>query len=109
MASITSNMRGGVVADMTPPGSKAGASTDEWGRTVLTLVAPGRSEGVGEEEQCVLAGVERDDSAVQRKQRKAARGDDPVRLLLSGQLWLGVDDALPWTDSPASCSSSHPP
>jgi hypothetical protein len=30
----------------------------------------------------VLAGVEGDDGAVQRKQRKVARGDDPVRLPL---------------------------
>jgi hypothetical protein len=34
------------------------------GKLVLTLVATGRSAGVGEEEWCVLAGVEGDDGAV---------------------------------------------
>jgi hypothetical protein len=34
-----------------PLGSKAGASADERGRAVLTLVAPSRSEGVGEEKR----------------------------------------------------------
>jgi hypothetical protein len=31
-----------------PLGPKAGASTKEWGKRVLTSVAPGRSAGVGE-------------------------------------------------------------
>jgi hypothetical protein len=36
-AGITQRKRGGVAADLAfPIGSKAGASTDEWGRTVLT-------------------------------------------------------------------------
>jgi hypothetical protein len=45
-------------------GSKAGVSTKGRGKLVLTLVATGRSAGVGEEERCVLAGVEGDDGAV---------------------------------------------
>jgi hypothetical protein len=50
MAGITSSVRGGALVDSAfPLGLKAGASTDEWGRLVLTLVATSRSEGVGEE------------------------------------------------------------
>jgi hypothetical protein len=56
------------------------------GKLVLTLVATGHSAGVGEEEQCVLAGM------VQRKQGKAARGDDPVRLPLHELLQLCDDN-----------------
>jgi hypothetical protein len=51
-------------------------------------VATGHSAGIGEEEQCVLAGV------VQRKQAKAARGDDPVRLPLHELLQLRDDDGF---------------
>jgi hypothetical protein len=39
------------------------------GKRVLTLVAPGRSVGVGEEERCGLVGTEEDDGRVQGKQR----------------------------------------
>jgi hypothetical protein len=78
-------------------------------KLVLTLVAMGRRAGVAEEERCVLDGVEGDDGVVQRKQRKVVRGDDPVRLLLPGQLQRGEDGVLPRTYSPASYSSSHPP
>jgi hypothetical protein len=62
-------VRGGTVADTAfPLGSKAGASTKR-GKRVLTLVAPGRSVGVGEEERCGLVGTEEDDGRVQGKQR----------------------------------------
>jgi hypothetical protein len=52
-AGITQRKRGGVAADTTfPLGSKPGAFTDEWGRTVLTKVAHDRSESVGEVGRC---------------------------------------------------------
>jgi hypothetical protein len=40
----------------------------------------------------VLVGVEGGDDAVQRKQRKAAPGDDPVQLPLHERLRLRDDD-----------------
>jgi NAD kinase len=58
------------------------------GKLVLTLLATGHSAVVGEEERCVLAGVVGDDGALQRKQRKVACGDVPVRLPLHEQLRL---------------------
>jgi hypothetical protein len=52
----------------------------------------GRSAGIGEQRQSVLVSVEGGDGAVQRKQRKAARGDDPVQLPLHERLRLRNDD-----------------
>jgi hypothetical protein len=56
-----------------PLGSKVGASSKEWGKLVLTLVATGRSAGVGEEGRRVLVCEEEEDGgAVTRMQRKQA-------------------------------------
>jgi hypothetical protein len=40
----------------------------------------------------VFVSVEGDGGAVQRKQKKKARGDDPVRLPFHERLWLRDDD-----------------
>jgi hypothetical protein len=82
-AGITSSKHDVAVAnDGVPPRLEGRGIHRGEGKLVLTLVAMGRSVGVGEVERCMLAGVEGDDSTVQRKQRKVAHGDDPVRLPL---------------------------
>jgi hypothetical protein len=84
---ITSNMRGGVAADLAfPLGLKAGASTEEWGKRVLTMVAPNRSAGVGE-------GAERGSSAT--KVKAAARVEEVGDAEVAGAL----NDS--WTSSSA--------
>jgi hypothetical protein len=75
------------------------------GKLVLTLVSMGRSAGIGEERQSVLVGVEGGDDAVQRKQRKAAPGDDPVQPPFTSGSGFATT-TTPRADSPASCSSS---
>jgi hypothetical protein len=97
MAGITSGVRSGAVANggSLPPRLEGRGIHMEGENLELTLGATGRSAGIGEAARCELASVEEDDGVVQRKQRKVARGDDPVRLLLPGRLRLGEGRRAP--------------
>jgi hypothetical protein len=66
MAGITSGMSGGAVANggTFPPRVEGRGIHMEEGKLELTLVAMGRSAGVGEAVWCELAGVEEDDDVV---------------------------------------------
>jgi hypothetical protein len=92
-AGITSGERGSAVADGgVPPQLEGGGIHRGVAKHSLTLVATGHNAGVGEERWSVLVGVEGDEGAVQRKQRKKVCGDDLVRLPPREWLRLCGDD-----------------
>jgi hypothetical protein len=71
MAGITSGVRGGAVANggAFPPRLEGRGIHMEGEKLGLTLVATGRSAGVGEAVRCELAGVEENGGVVQRRGR----------------------------------------
>jgi hypothetical protein len=112
MAGITSGVRGGAVANSSalPPRLEGRGIHMEGENLGLTLGATGRSAGVGEAARCELAGVEEDDTTAwcrgnRGRWRGAATWSGSSSPDGSGS---AKDGALPPTDSPASCSSSHP-
>jgi hypothetical protein len=108
MAGITSGVRSGERRRFPP-------QLDDWGINMegeklgLTLVATGRSAGVGEAARCELAGWKKTAAWC-----RGNRGRWRVATIRSGSSspdgsGLAKDGALPRTDSPPPAPSSHPP
>jgi hypothetical protein len=97
MTGITSGVHGDAVENggAFPPRLEGQGIHKARGNRGLTLVAAGRSAGIGEAARCELADVEEDNDVEQREQRNVARGDAPVRLLLPGRLRLGEGRRAP--------------